>query len=83
MKTKLVIEIESKDKLMATLEPGATEKDEGETNIAEDFHKEVVEEIKKVITQWAESEIPEGIEDNYIEGYDDAEDYGLKVTIKK
>ncbi len=81
MKTKLVIEVESKDKLVATSDKGGANEQEFTTNIAEDFHKEAVEEIKKVIQKWAELEIPEGIEENYIEGYDEAEDYGLKIKI--
>ncbi len=82
MKTRLVIEIESKDKLMAKLEPGAMaeEKDNVEQNIAEDFHKELVGEIKKHIKTY-DNDFPEGIEDNYIEGFDEPEDYGLSTKI--
>jgi len=77
MKTKLIIEIESKDKLMAYDDSDLKKP----VNIAEDFHEEVIYNIKRLIEEWI-ANFPEGIEDSYIEQYDDVSSYGLKIKIK-
>ena len=77
MKTTLKIEIESKDELKAKEE----EKD-GYTDISKEFHEEVITLVKNCIRDFTE-ELPDGIEDNYIEGYDDIKDYGLTIKINK
>lgn len=78
MKTKIVIELESKDKLEVYDEGAKSNK---KINIAKDFHDEVVLILKNIIKDFAKDEFMDSLSENYIEEFDNAEDYGLKVTL--
>lgn len=79
MKTKLIIEIETKDNIKARFETGiGTEMEEA------DLTKEVHDEFVKCITDTLdgfEEDLPDTFEENYIEGLENPKDYGMKVKI--
>lgn len=87
MKTRLVIEIESPDIMNKVIPFNENEEPEEDETIIEqrrkemavDIHKAVVDKIKDMDS--FEEEFIEGLEELYIEDWDDLSDYGIKIKI--
>jgi len=94
MKIKIEIEIETKDKYdvipeeyMGVDEEGLsqTEKDEIKEfrkNYPKDLLESVKNHIKEYIENYMEDDFMDEMEELYIEGWDDFEDYGISINIK-
>lgn len=79
MKSEIVIEIKTKDKLMAKIEG-----DSKSVNIAKDFHKEVLDIVKKRLEgKMQEQDILEDVEEYAIDMQDNPKYYGLKIKIRR
>lgn len=92
MKTKIVIEIESPDKLDIYPEEGQTAEDwkgkEEELNkervkFAEDLHDKVVKQAKDYFKEdFFEEETIDALEESSVEDWETFEDYGIKVNVE-
>lgn len=82
MKTKMIIEVETKDEIMGKFETGDKDKPLEKSNIAEEVNNNIVNCIKKYAERWNE-ELPDEFDEGYIEGLELPEDYGIKISVKK
>jgi hypothetical protein len=93
MKTKLIIEIETPDKLEIFPEEGETEENYKEIekeleNFRNDFvknlHKDIINKIEIYLNNGTfEEQWLDDLEELSIEGWNSFEDYGIKINIKK
>ena len=95
MKTKIEIEIETKDEykifpeeIMFKEESEMTEEEKKEIkeyriNYSKDLHNSVVQHIKDYIEKFMEDNFMDEMEELYVEGWDDFEDYGITIKIKE
>jgi len=80
MKTRITVEIETKDELIAMVDMGL--KTEQEANVAEDVHKGFVRTLKEYFHDFDDSDLlMDGLEDAYIENLDELEDYGFSIKV--
>lgn len=90
MKTQLIIEVETKDDYDVWEDCEKTEEDYTKKELkkyrkeyAKGLHKAVVERIQKYLKDDLEENFFDGIEEYTIEGWDDFEDYGIKIKVKE
>jgi hypothetical protein len=93
MKTKITIEVESKDYYEIFPEEGQceeefeTKKEKAELEsfrktFVKDLHKQIIEEIYKHFKDGNfEEQFIDNLEENYIEGWEDFKDYGIKIKL--
>jgi hypothetical protein len=92
MKTKFVIEVETKDHYGVWPDHEKTEEDytkeelkKHQEEFTKGIHKAVVEFFERFSEEDIEEQLLEStyLDDYSIEGWDDMEDYGIKITVKK
>jgi hypothetical protein len=94
MKTKLVIEIETRDITDEDLpvleeEIGIEEKDlskeskEYRKDWVKAIHQDVITHIEKYLEDDFEEQFLDNLEEESVDGWDTLEDYGIKVTVSR
>ena len=81
MKTKLIIEVQTRDNIKAMIETGEEEKPSEEVDMTKECHNDFVGCIERFLENMVD-ELPDDFEDGYIEGMDEPVDYGFIFTIK-
>lgn len=83
MKTKLIIEVETKDNITGSVDTGEKDKPVEEYDLTKEVHNDVISCIKNFLDKFENTELPEDFEEGYIEGMDEPKDYGIKFKITK
>jgi hypothetical protein len=92
MKTKLILEIETEERIGILPEEGKSEDDYTKEELdkfrieySRDLNNAVVKEIEKYFEKdgWFEEQFLDGLEELSCEGFDDFKDYGIKISISK
>jgi hypothetical protein len=92
MKTTLIIEVETKDKLEVLPEEGETMEDyigkekeleEFQKRIGKEFHEQIINYIKEIFEDRFEEEFLDNNEDFYVEGWESLDDYGTTIKVKE
>lgn len=92
MKTKIIVEIETKDKYDVLPEEGETEEDyknkkdelrKFREEYAKGIHKSIIDYIKNVLGDGLEESFMDSsyFEEYYIDSWDEFDDYGIKVKL--
>lgn len=92
MRTKLIIEIESRD--ITSEQLPMLEDDIGNKEISEDskeyrkewveaIHKDIIEYINNYFNGQFEDEFLENLQEESVDGWESFEDYGIKVIVKR